>query len=323
MDMWKKIFMKRIFHPFLLLILAAAPVFSQDTEGIDVHIRFFDKKLYYIDSPVMLKIEITNNTPNTFRFELADNRIFNIDFEVRTLSNRPLPRSEKLNTERTSNQQVFFRDVTLGPMEQFSFYEDLSNYIQIDEPGAYIVQAIFYPDLITPGVRTDTYRSNRLNLSIRPGERDMTLPVYEDTTEMARLKKKSLPPDEVVEHTIHARQQSNWEQFFLYLDIENLLKNDPARRRSYLRLNEEGMRRMEQEYMEALKNEQVDGDIVVIPEEFEIIKTEYTPEEAEVIVIEKFQYPGYKEVKEYTYFLKKRDNVWFIYDYDVRNLGTE
>jgi hypothetical protein len=279
--------------------------------------------LYYPDSPILIKIEIINNSADTVRFELADNRIFNINFEVRTLSNKMLAQSEKLTIERHSNQQVFFREISLAPMEQFSFYENLRDYVEITAPGAYILEATFYPDLITPGISSTMYRSNRLNLSIRPQEKDLMLPVYEDAVQMARLQKKNLPPDEVVAWTIQSRQQNMWDEFFLYLDIESLLMNDQARERRFLRLSEEEQDRMTSEYRESLKNEEVDGDIVVIPQEFEIIKTEYTPEEATVKVIEKFQYPGYKEVKEYTYFLKKRDNVWFIYDYEVRNLGTE
>ncbi len=335
MDMWNKFFIKRFFHPVLLVILVSAPVFGQaadsgsDTmpEGIDVNIRFFDKKLYYLNSQVMIKIEITNNTPNTFRFELADNRKFNIYFEVRTLSNVLQNATKELTTERHSNQQVFYREVSLGPLEQFSFYEDLTEYVKLDNPGAYIVQAVFYPEVMTPtqlqssGVRG--YRSNQLNLSVRPGREEGELPVFEDMTEMARLKKKSLPPDEVVAHTLRARQQGNWDQFFLYLDLGELIKNNPSRRDQYLNSSEEEMERIEEEYREQLRNAEVEGDIAVIPEEFEIIKTEYTPEEAEVLVTEKFQYPGYKEVKDYTYFLQKRDNVWFIYDYEVSNVGTE
>jgi len=140
---------------------------------------------------------------------------------------------------------------------------------------------------------------------------------------LLRLRKVSLPPDEVVAYTLHARQKSQWDSFFLYLDVESLLKNDPARRRRYLQLSQEDQMRMLEDYKQQLMNEQVDGDIIVIPEEFEVIKTEYTPEEATVQVIERFQYPGYVERKRYTYYLKKRDNVWFIYDYSVRNLGTE
>lgn len=308
----------------LLVLLSFFPVavFSQQSE-IDVNIRFFNKELYYPNSSIMIKVEITNRTASPYHFELADNRIYNISFDVRTLTNEPLPQSQQLIIERSSNQRVFFRNVTIGPAEQFSFHEDLSEYVDITRPGAYVVQVTFYPEINVPGVSPMGVVSNNLSLSIRPSRREMALPTAEDAVEMARLQKVSLPPDEVVSYTLRARQRSQWDNFFLYLDLESLLRNDPARRRRYLQLSQEDRMEMLQDYKEQLRNEQVDGDIIVIPEEFDIIKTEYTPEEATVQVIERFQYPGYVERKHYTYYLRKRDNVWFIYDYSVRNLGTE
>lgn len=319
--MWSR-FVKKAAILLVVLTLVPVAVFSQQSE-VDVNIRFFNKELYYPDSSIMIKVEITNRSGSPYHFELADNRIFNITFDVRTLTNEVLPQSQQLIIERSSNQRVYFRNVTIGPSEQFSFYEDLSDYVDITRPGAYVIQATFYPEINVPGVSPMGIRSNSLSLSIRPGMREMPLPTAEDDVEMARLQKVSRPPDEVVAYTLRARQRSQWDKFFLYLDVESLLKNDPARRRRYLQLSQEERMEMLQDYREQLRNEQVDGDIIVIPEEFDIIKTEYTPEEATVQVIERFQYPGYVERKHYTYYLKKRDNVWFIYDYAVRNLGTE
>jgi hypothetical protein len=321
LEMWSKFVKKAV---ILLVLLTVVPVaaFSQQSE-IDVNIRFFNKELYYPDSSIMIKVEITNESASPYHFELADNRIYNISFDVRTLTNEPLPQSQQLIIERSSNQRVFFRNVTIGPSEQFSFYEDLSDYVDIIRPGAYVVQATFYPEINVPGVIPLGIVSNNLSLSVRPSMREMTLPTSEDAVQMARLQKVSLPPDEVVSYTLRARQRSQWENFFLYLDVESLLKNDPARRRRFLQLSQEERMEMLNNYKQQLRNEQVDGDIIVIPDEFEVIKTEYTPEEATVQVIERFQYPGYVERKHYTYYLKKRDNVWFIYDYSVRNLGTE
>lgn len=322
--MWKNSSMKTIFLLVLITFTAASAFAQESGDGaVEVSIRFFDKQLYYPGNQIMIKIEITNNTPETFRFKLADNRLFNIDFTVRTLTNRIIQHSDDLIRDRHSDQHVFFREVSIGPEEQFAFFEDLSEYIAIRDPGKYVVQAHFYPDLLKTGIVTEKMESNRLSLSVRPDKPDVQLQTYEDTAQMAQLDKQHLPPDEVVSWTIRSRQQSNWDKFFLYLNLESLLKKNPSRRRQYLSLSQEEQRRMLFEYKEDLKNKRVDGDIVVIPEEFEIIKTEYTPEEATVLVEERFTYATYTEVKAYTYYLRKRDNVWFIYDYDVQNIGTE
>ena len=72
-----------------------------------------------------------------------------------------------------------------------------------------------------------------------------------------------------------------------------------------------------------MKMETADETILLIPDEYTIIKTDYTPEKGKVIAILKFQYPGYKEIKEYTYYLHRKDRIWYVYNYEVRNLGTE
>ena len=61
----------------------------------------------------------------------------------------------------------------------------------------------------------------------------------------------------------------------------------------------------------------------MIPLEYRILRTTYTEYEAEVKVLEKFQYSGFIENKEYTYYLHRDNDIWYINDYDVRNLGTE
>ena len=76
-------------------------------------------------------------------------------------------------------------------------------------------------------------------------------------------------------------------------------------------------------YKDALRNEKIDNEILTIPQEFEIVKTSYTPREAVVEVLQKFSYTGYREVKLYTYYLTRTDTVWRIYSYDVQNRGTE
>ena len=40
-------------------------------------------------------------------------------------------------------------------------------------------------------------------------------------------------------------------------------------------------------------------------------------------VLQRFAYPDYTELKSYTYHLKKNDRYWIIYDYEIRNQGTE
>jgi hypothetical protein len=214
--------------------------------------------------------------------------------------------------------------MSLHPGEHYAFVEDLTEYVTIPGPGVYVAQAVFYPELWGTG-NSEQMRSNSLTISVRPGaesiEAEIEATIDEETGEI--LQANAMPPDEVVRYVLRARQRGSWQQFFLYLDVEQLLLNNPQLQRRYQRSSEAERLRMLEEFREDLRQERVDQDIVLVPTSFEVIRTSYTPEQGTVTVKERFEYADFTEIKEYTYYLQRRDSVWYIYNYDVRNLGTE
>ena len=284
-------------------------------------VRYFDKRVYYPGSSIPVKVEIRNNSPETFMFKAADLRFINLDFEVRTLSNLVLEHSEEFIIQKNSNQHIYYRNVELKPGEEYAFVEDVSSYISIKTP--YIcTRGIFFP-LLREGSNYGMISSNSLSLSVKPAVAGAEFADLIDEATGEILKKEALPPDQVVEYTIKSRQKSQWEKFFLYLDVEKLMLKDPNLRASYLRQPEDKRREMINDYRIRLRQERVDRDISMIPADFEILKTTYTATEAIVMVKEKFAFPGFTEIKQYTYYLTRKDKIWYIDNYDVRNLGTE
>ncbi|MDR3247614.1 MAG: hypothetical protein LBT39_02405 [Treponema sp.] len=301
-----------------------------------VSIRFFDKRIYYLTSePIFVQITIANNSPATYRFKLADERAFSIEFDVRTITNRTVEPANVLIRRRTTNSRIFFREISVESGESFSFVEDLRNYADLQEPGAFVVSARIYPELFrSPSGqdRAEAYvpaapiTSNRLSLSLRPPAIPGPggIPVAMDTDTGLVLSRERLAPDEVVDYLITARQKSQWEKFFLYLDVEEIIFRDPVRRREWNREGEEGRRRMLALYKEEMQQSVIDGDITAIPSEFEIERTNYNAQEGTVVVLERFRTgTNYTERKRYTYHLKRKENSWVIIDYVVANLGTE
>ncbi|MFP4363769.1 MAG: hypothetical protein ACLFR1_07845 [Spirochaetia bacterium] len=302
----------------IILIFSAAAV----PEGIDLSIRFYNRQVYFPGSPVRISIEIANNSTETYRFKLSDMRVFNLDFEVRTLSNRAVSHAQNFIIERNTNQPVFFREIALEPGDRYSFIENMNDFVDIQQPGMYVVKAVFFPDLYQNNP-DEQIESNQIMLSVRPEAATSMVAARIDEETGEILEAASLPPDEVVRYTLNARQRGQWQRFFLYLDLESLMLKNPDARRRYERLNEEGRRQMLREYRQDLQAQRMSNDILLIPTNFEIQQTVYTPEMGTVTVIERFAYDDYTEVKEYTYYLRRRDGIWEIYDYQVRNLGTE
>jgi len=315
----------RLTAAVILLFLNAAFLPAAETAGqVEFNIRFYDRRIYYVQSdPIFVQITITNNSPLPYRFKLADERVFSLDFDIRTMSNRTLPQADSLIRKRTLNQQIFFREVAIESGESFSFVEDLRDYVNFTQPGSFRVRARVYPELIrTATVSMDT---NYLSLSLRPEliQGPDGIPIEMDIATGAALVRQRIAPDEIVTYMLRARQESQWERFFLYLDLESMLSRDALQKRRYLAENEEGRRRMVMEYRQSLQNSAIDGDIAVIPTTFEILRTVYNNVEGTVTVLEKFRLSDYTELRQYVYYFEKRDNFWCIVNYTVQGMGTE
>jgi len=311
--------------PDIALLNAFENPFDPMIRGqVEFNIRFFDRQVYYAQTnPVYVQITITNNSPNPYRFKLADDRAFSIDFDIRTMTNRQLPQSDSLIRRRTQVASVFFREITIESGESFSFVEDLRDYIKFEQSGSYRVRAFIYPELYR-SVLASSIETNYLNLTLRPPliPGPDGIPLEMDIATGAVLVRQNLPPDQVVSYMITARQQSQWERFFLYLDLDAMLQRDPQIRRRYLNENEAGRRQLIAQYRLNMMNSVADDDILMIPTSFEILRTVYSADEGTVIVLQRFRYLNYAELRQYTYFLEKQQDIWVIVDYSVQPMGN-
>ncbi|AGT43982.1 hypothetical protein IFE08_05550 [Treponema pedis] len=324
----KKIITALFFITQALIIFAQTelPAMQSRTE---VSIRFYDRRVYYpgenAAEPIFLQVSITNNNAETFRFKLADDRSFSMDFSVTNTKNRQLKHTETWLKKRNTNRQIYFREISIEPGETYSFIENLKDYIEITEPGIFLLSGSFFPELKRYSDNSEEHiNSNRLSLEIKPAPSAAalgSLPVSQTTGDI--LQAKQIPPDQVVTYILTARQKSLWEQFFLYLDLEKMITRDPSRNKRFKMESEAGRMNMIEIYKRELSQERVDKEIAVIPVDFKIEHTGYTETLAEVKVIEWFEYRNFKEKKRFTYFLASRDGVWTVYDYVVENLGTE
>ena len=317
----------------VLCLIQSLFIFAQNADSpvlkAEVSIRFYDRRIYYPGSgssePIFIQISITNNNSETFRFKLADDRSFSIDFGIITSKNRQLQHTVDWMRKRNTNRQIYFREISLEPGETYSFIENLKDYIEITEPGIFLVNALFFPELKRYSDNSELHiLSNKLSLEIKPAPSAAalgSLPVSQVSGEI--LQAKPIPPDQVIAYLLTARQKSLWEQFFLYMDLEKMISRDPSRNRRFKAESEAGRMEMIQIYKHELSQERVDKDIAVIPVEFKIEHTGYTDTQAEVKVIEWFEYSNFREKKRFTYFLTSKDGIWTVYDYVVENLGTE
>lgn len=324
MKLRKSLFIITILFTFAQILFANEKV--QDYSKTSVSIKYYNKAIYYAgndeNSPIMVHITIKNNGTDTLRFKLADDRMFSLDFNAYTVKNERLSQTETLIERRTTNQTVYFREIALEQGEEYSFVENVKDFLKIDESSVYYLELCFYPELYKS--KYLSLKSNRLTLEVRPSPSSAAssyIPVKSETVEV--LRPMELSPDKVVEQTIIARQKSLWDQYFLYMDIESLIKRNPSLQKKYISGSAEERDRILLNFKTDLMQSRLENDIVAVPEKFQIERTTYSPTEGSVSVIEWFKYPNFSEKKRYTYKIRQREGIWQIYDYTVVNLGTE
>ncbi len=299
---------------------------KNDLSSISVSIKYYNKTIYYAgnsaDNPIFVHVSIKNKGTETLRFKLADDRMFSLDFNAYTVQHDMLEQTASIIEKRSTNQTVYFREISLEQGEEYSFIENVKDYIKIQEPSIYYLELMFYPELYKS--KYLSVKSNRLTLETRPSTSSASssiIPVEAQTVDI--LQATDLSPDKVVEQTIISRQKSLWDQYFLYMDVESLLKKTPSLNKKYAAVSADERERMIQSFKADLMQSRIENDIIAIPEKFQIERTSYTPNEGTVVVTEWFKYPNYSEKKSYTYKVYQREGIWLIYDYTVVNLGTE
>ncbi len=330
--------MKSKYALIVLLFLAASLLLNAQNAAenlnagakAEVSISFLSKGIYYPGSaearPILVNCTITNTGSETYRFRLADDHFFSIGFSAVTMRNRALPQSGEWLRRRTRSGQVYFREISLEPGESYSFIENIKDYVTISEPGLYILECAFFPELRRlPDYSEQHIASNRLTLEVKPepaaAQAAGYLPVDEETGDI--LRPEAIPPDQVVTEMLTARQKSQWERFFLYLDLEQMLASDPSRRSRFNAASEAVRRDMVENYKAELMQSRAENEISLIPSEFQIERTSYSGNEGTVTAIEWFDYTDFREIKRFTYTFARRDDIWRITGYTVDNLGTE
>ena len=318
---------------FLLILTCGQVLFANN--GVELSIRFYDRRIYFLNSDnILVQVTVTNNSPHPYRFRLAEDRVFSIDFNVRTTTNRSVEAANSLLRRRTQSQQVFFRDIILETGESFSFVENLWDYSNFAQSGAYVVQAVLYPDLYQErqasmgqpiASTSQPLTSNFLSLSIRPRPLSepggIPLELHEETN--ALIVAERIPPDEVINFLLTARQRGQWERFFLYLDLEAMITRDPARARRWTAESAEGRAEMLRRYRQDLQNAEIEGDLYLIPSRFEMERTVYNNNSGTVTVMQYFDMGNFTQLKRYVWYLERKNDIWMVVDYSVTNLGTE
>ena len=316
--------MKRVILSATLLLWSASTLFAQIINP-DVNIRFYNKKIYTPDSAVEILVELENKTENPIAFLSADNKIYNIKVKAATLQGVLCEPSDLYLKTMAVQEPYQYKEIILQPDERYSFRITLSDYVVVNRADSYKIEVLFFGQLSqNPG---EAAVSNPLFLNIAEAEAaaEETPAAAEAAPQPSAVTavRKAMEPDRVVAFTIDAMMNQRDDDFFLYIDLESLYLKNAERKELYMKGSEEVRSALLSEYRRKITEGNAEREFVLVPNRYEITLTTSPATTAQVTVIEFFDRVTFTEKKEYKYRLEKKDSVWMIEDYSVRNLGIE
>jgi len=321
---------KLIFFTLFLISLCTGTGFSADYdkstsngENLEVIIKFFNQKIYYLNSPIIVEFKIINRSPDPYLFIASYNKIFTFDFEIKTIAHQSIEHSIEYTVQRYQFQPVLNDEITLKQNEIYGVRIDISRWFNFQKPGEYIIKGLFYPNLITDQDKKVISSSNELFLDLYPAYTEEVLEKVREE-KVKKLEAQSLPPYEVIDFILKALIEKDFEKYFLYIKFEKFIMQFENARQKYLNASDEKKPEVIEEFKAYLKSENELEEIPfsdTIPIDYDIKKTVIEKRDATVTVIETFKFGRLVEKKLYTYYLHKYGDLWLVNNYDVVNIG--
>lgn len=196
----------------------------------------------------------------------------------------------------------------------------LNDFVDIREPGNFIVQAEFIPSVKNA---QPTISSNSLRLSLRPSSPSTQFTHSIDAQTGEILERSPLTPDEVVNFTLNGRQMSQWNRVFLYLNLEALYQRSSDRRAYFLNASESRRVELLENFKEEIRSGEIESGVAVAPDEFEILQVSYTPTHARVLTRQVYYRAQFNEVKQFTWHLERHESIWLITGFAIENIGNQ
>ena len=227
--------MKRMVVVLLVYIIPAG-MSSQllKAPGLEARIRLLHQ-VYRINGEIPVYFTVINSGPRPLTIHPSLFLYRNFQFRVRTFKNVHVRHRESyyLKIRDMRRDEALDRPIKLMPGERYGRVLNLAERFNLVRPGHYEVTGYF---LVHPMRTGSDFRidSNRSRFILKP-----PLPVVRAVARYNRARKKyldrQLSPSDTVEFMLRSRKVQDWEGFYMYMDLLELLKIYPDFEKRYTR----------------------------------------------------------------------------------------
>ncbi len=309
-----------------ILCLSSQEVSYELFPDLVMKVELGNPKIYKEGDNIYLNVVLLNKSGTVQSSYISEDKRHSFDFSIVTTRNQEIEYKKEYITYFYRVQNIYMSKITLMEEEGYLYKILLNDYYDLNMTGQFYITGYYYPNLKTNNDRSNAIKSNQLVINIREKNFDdrhfVNTVEIDDTNGTPVETLKKIPPDEVVDYMLSARMKRNWDRYFLYMDMNELIKTNTIFGRDFNKKNLEQQRELIKNYKDYLKKDNI-NDINFLPHKFDIVKTTYSQSEAKVDVIVQFKTLDFIEQRYYTFFLHKNGEYWFVYSYEVMDMGIK
>ncbi|TFH43731.1 MAG: hypothetical protein E4G96_00385 [Chrysiogenales bacterium] len=296
----------------LMVSIFAMPLFSgaYEPDRLRVNIRM-DKKVFFSDESVLLRICVTNMSDKKNYFEVYDpsggesSGYTTFQPKVYDMMGRDAKITVPHRIEGRGTADLIRglekRIIELAPGEMFIHNVDLREIYDINLDSTYRVRSLFFPSFDQDLVLTS---DNELSFRMIEDKR------YRKPSEVSSIE-RSLSPKEVIMLTLRAEKDREWDNWIKFINVEKYINAFPEFVQKYYRADYQEKAEIEKAFIKFVTRER--DDYLV---DFSIIKESIEKERSIAyvdVVVSRFGIRWIHRFKS-RYTLERYNNLWLITD---------
>lgn len=290
-----------------------------DWPKLEVRLQLL-RDVYRMNRPLPVLVEIVNRDDRPVTLMLGDRLLYNFRFRVRTLRNELVKdRLEyALRLQESRSRAVPARTVVLQPGERYGRTIDISPRKLLTVPDRYQLTGYFY---MRPQ-RTDAdtgFTSNSLRFTLKPPEMVSRAAAVRRDRRLQALDRR-LTPGETVDFAIRAKRQRDWENYFRFMDIKQMINLFQKYAKKYQDAVFSDKPQVMQDFKDFLKRFPAEQIVHHFVQQSTVTRDEKTLDEnAQVQCLIVYRDGQLLEKKIYHFSLYRQLDNWYISGYYVVN----
>ncbi len=284
------------------------------------------KTSYQLEEPISVQFQVINDGMNSINIEVSEKFYNNFYFYIKSIKNQVISEQEHFYLQKKDDigKEQNVKRITLGEKQFYGASFDLIKLFKLNEPGHYIIQGFFYPNLrnqvkplmsqvIHVEIRASTYQSNGSSNNPSDGWRHGGGKIPYDT----------------VTQMLNARMNKNWNRYFKYIDLHRLIKQFPANHKQYKDLKQRyealkpsKRRPIISKFKEYLKTNYLSNIGIEKLVKFKVYKSviENARRKSKIYVQVTYRGDGIIIKQRFIYHLYQRNERWYVYKWTVDNV---